>query len=192
MPHTGIDPVVIASQMVSALQTIAARSTDPLKSVVVSVTAINAGSTYNVIPGEAALKGTIRYFDKGVGQATEERFRAIVDMTARMFGATARLEYRHGYPVTFNHAEETGIAVDAARRIAQKGAESVTSALPPMMGAEDFSFMLEARPGAMIFIGNGDSAPLHNPGFDFNDNALPFGIAYWNQVVQETMPATAG
>ena len=189
MPHQSVDPVVIASHMITALQTISARATDPLKSVVVSVTAIHAGSAFNVIPSSAELKGTVRFLEREVGEVAEARFRAIVDHTARMFGAQATIAYNYGYPVTVNHAAETAMVADVAAGVARSGARDVNTALPPMMGGEDFSFMLEARPGAFIFIGNGDSASLHNPAFDFNDAAIPYGMAYWTSVVHTALPA---
>jgi len=186
-PNDGNDPIVIASHLITALQTIAARATDPLKSVVVSVCSVQAGETYNVIPPTAKLKGTVRFLEKAVGLAAEQRFRAIVEHSARMFGAQAVLDYRYGYPVTANHAAEAEFAGTVAGTVAESGADGV-ELIPPMMGGEDFSYMLEARPGAFIFIGNGDSAPLHNPGYDFNDAALPYGIAYWDGIVRSAMP----
>ena len=184
-PHEGIDPVLIGAHMITALQSIASRTTDPLKSVVVSVTCMHAGDAMNVIPQTAELKGTVRFLEKEIGQQTEARFRAIVEHSARMFGAEARLEYRYGYPVTVNHAEQSRFAADVARDFA----EGVDDDLPPMMGGEDFSYMLETRPGSFLFIGNGDSAPLHNPGFDFDDRAIPYGIAFFSGVVARAMPA---
>ena len=184
-PHEGIDPVLIGAHMITALQSIASRTTDPLKSVVVSVTCMHAGDAMNVIPQTAELKGTVRFLEKEIGQQTEARFRAIVEHSARMFGAETRLEYRYGYPVTVNHAEQSRFAADVARDFA----EGVDDDLPPMMGGEDFSYMLETRPGSFLFIGNGDSAPLHNPGFDFDDRAIPYGIAFFSGVVARAMPA---
>lgn len=186
-PNDGIDPVVIAAQMITALQTIASRATDPLKSVVVSVCTVQAGEAYNVLPPVALLKGTVRFLEKEVGVAAEQRFRAIVEHCAKMFGATARLNYRNGYPVTVNHRTEAAFAASVAGTVAAEGAAGVAD-IPPMMGGEDFSYMLEARPGAFIFIGNGDSAPLHNPSYNFNDDAIPFGIAYFDGVVKTAMP----
>ncbi|HRJ69265.1 MAG TPA: M20 aminoacylase family protein [Beijerinckiaceae bacterium] len=185
-PHQGIDPVLIGSHMVTALQSIASRNTDPLKSVVVSVTTFNAGDAFNVIPQTAVLRGTVRFLEKAVGQVTEERFRAIVANTAKAFGAEARLDFTYGYPATVNHQAETEFAVAAAATVA--GAGGVIANAPPVMGGEDFSYMLEAKPGAFLFIGNGDTAPLHNPAFDFNDEAIPAGISYWTAVAQRAMP----
>ena len=186
MPHEGTDQIVVAAHIVTALQSIASRVTDPVKSVVVSVTGINGGSAYNVIPSTVSLKGTVRFLDAEVGRKAEERFRAIVDHAGKMFGVQATLEFRAGYPVTINHDAETELAARAAERIAGEGA---VRTMAPVMGGEDFSFMLESRPGAFVFIGNGDSAPLHNPGFDFNDAAIPYGIAYFDEIVRSTLPA---
>lgn len=185
-PHEGIDPVLCAAHIITALQSIAARGTDPLKSVVVSVTRLEAGQALNVIPQTAQFSGTVRFLDKEIGAQTEQRFRDLVELGARMFGAQASITYRYGYPVTVNHADETVFAANVARDVAEAGA--VDDALPPMMGGEDFSYMLEQRPGAFVFIGNGDSAPLHNPGFDFNDAAIPYGIGYWAAVVRNALP----
>ncbi|MCA0422310.1 MAG: M20 family metallopeptidase [Proteobacteria bacterium] len=187
-PHHSIDPVVIAGHIVTGLQSIASRTTDPLKSVVVSVTAIHAGSAYNVIPSTLEMKGTVRYLDAEVGRQTEERFRSIVRHTAEAHGARATINYAYGYPVTVNDRDCTGLVSDVAETVALAGPAGVDRMTVPMMGGEDFSFMLEERPGAMIFIGNGDSAPLHNPAFDFNDAIIPYGIAYWQGVVSRTLP----
>lgn len=189
MPHEGTDQIVVAAHIVTALQAIASRVADPVKSVVVSVTSIQGGSAYNVIPASVALKGTVRFLEPEVGKKTEERFRAIVDHAAKMFGVTATLQYRYGYPMTVNHAAETELATKAVERVAGEG--SVCS-MAPVMGGEDFSYMLQSRPGAFLFIGNGDTPPLHNPGFDFNDGAIPYGIAYYDQVVRSVLPTAAG
>lgn len=130
-----------------------------------------------------ALKGTVRFLEAEVGRQTEERFRAVVDNCARMFGASATLDYRYGYPATVNHDAETATAVDAAGRVGD-GVQIDA----PVMGGEDFSYLLQARPGAFVFIGNGHSASLHNPGFDFNDSAIPYGIAYYDQIVKSVLP----
>lgn len=187
-PNDVVDSIVVSAHMITALQTIASRNVDPLKSIVVSVTAINGGTAYNVIPGSVALKGTVRFLDAEVGRQAEERFRAIVDNCAKTFGARATLTYRYGYPVTVNHSKETDISVAAAEKIAVDGAEGV-KIIPPLMGGEDFSFMLESRPGAFAFLGNGDSAPLHNAAFDFNDASIPYGIAYFDEIVKSVLPA---
>jgi len=181
-PHEGIDPVLIGAHIVTALQSIASRNVDPLKSVVVSNTVFQAGDAQNVIPQRAVLRGTVRTLDNSVRDIAEARFRAIVEGTAKMFGAEAHLDYRRGYPATVNHAKETVFVTGVARAIA--GHEAVDDNAEPTMGGEDFSYMLEARPGAFIFIGNGDSAGLHHPAYDFNDDVLPVGIQYWADVAK--------
>ncbi len=181
-PHEGIDPVLVGAYIVTALQSIAARNIDPLKSVVVSNTVFQAGEAQNVIPQRAILRGTVRTLDAEVREITEARFKAIVEGTARMFGAEATLDYRRGYPATVNHPRETVFATAIARSIA--GAAGVNDNAEPTMGGEDFSYMLEARPGAFIFIGNGDSAGLHHPAYDFNDEVLPVGIQYWTEIAK--------
>ncbi len=181
-PHEGIDPVLIGAHIVTALQSIASRNVDPLKSVVVSNTVFQAGDAQNVIPQRAVLRGTVRTLDNSVRDIAEARFRAIVEGTAKMFGAEAHLDYRRGYPATVNHAKETGFVTGIARAIA--GQDAVDDNAEPTMGGEDFSYMLEARPGAFIFIGNGDSAGLHHPAYDFNDDVLPVGIQYWADVAK--------
>jgi amidohydrolase len=185
-PHQGVDPVLVGSHIVTALQSITSRNVDPLKSLVVSVTQFHAGDAFNVIPQTAVLRGTVRFLEKAIGVAAEERMRAIVTGTAKMFGAEATLDFVWGYPATVNHAAQTDFAVRTARSIV--GENGVEPNAPPLMGGEDFSYMLEAKPGAFVFIGMGDTAPLHNPGFDFNDEAIPTGIAYWDAIAKRAMP----
>ena len=181
-PHEGIDPVLVGAHIVTALQSIAARNVDPLHSVVVSNTVFQAGDASNVIPQRAVLKGTVRTLDPDVREIVEARFKAIVEGTAKMFGAEATLNYRRGYPATVNHGEQTKFAAGIARAISGDG--NVNDDAPPSMGGEDFSYMLEARPGAFIFIGNGESAGLHHPAYDFNDDVIPVGIQYWTDIAQ--------
>lgn len=181
-PHEGIDPVLVGAHIVTALQSIVSRNVDPLESVVVSNTVFQAGEAQNVIPQRAVLRGTIRTLDNGVRDIAEARFRAIVEGTACMFGAEAHIDYRRGYPSTVNHPKETVFAADVARSIS--GADGVDDNAVPTMGGEDFSYMLEARPGAFIFIGNGDTAGLHHPAYDFNDDVLPVGIQYWAEIAR--------
>ncbi|WP_153771359.1 M20 aminoacylase family protein [Labrenzia sp. CE80] len=188
-PHETIDPIVAGSQIVTALQTIASRNADPLKSVVVSVTVFEAGNAFNVIPQEATLRGTVRTLDPGVRELAEERFKAIVTSIAEGMGATAEIEYILGYPVVVNHDEETDFAAKIAEEVAGQG--KVNRDLPPMMGGEDFAYMLEERPGAFIFAGNGDSAGLHHPMYDFDDNAIPYGCSYWVRLAETALPAAA-
>ncbi|OYU48498.1 MAG: amidohydrolase [Rhizobiales bacterium PAR1] len=182
-PHEGIDPVLVGAHIITALQSIASRAIDPLKSIVVSNTVFQAGDAQNVIPQRAVLRGTVRTLDNDVRDQAEARFRAIVEGTAKMFGAEAHLDYRRGYPATVNHVKEAAFAADIARAIS--GEAGVDDNVAPTMGGEDFSYMLEARPGAFIFIGNGDTAGLHHPAYDFNDDVLPVGIQYWANVARD-------
>ena len=187
LPHTTVDPIVVGAQIVAGLQTIAARNADPLASLVVSVTRFSAGFTYNVIPGEATLAGTVRTLAAGMRKLAEERLTEICRGTAAAYGAVAEVDYRRNYPVTFNHAGPTDFAGQVAGAIA--GAEKVDTDIAPLMAGEDFSYMLEARPGAFIFIGNGNSAGLHHPAFDFNDEAIPHGVSYWVRLAESALPA---
>jgi hippurate hydrolase len=181
-PHECIDPVVVGAQLIGALQTIVSRSLDPLEAAVVSITQFEAGAAFNVIPERVRLAGTARTLAAAVRDRLESRIAAIADGVARTFGATIDLRYTRGYPVTVNHAAETGFAADVAAELV--GADAVDRELAPLMGAEDFSYMLESRPGAFLFIGNGDTAGVHHPAYDFNDAAIPFGIAYWAKLAE--------
>ncbi|WEX10088.1 M20 aminoacylase family protein [Chelativorans sp. AA-79] len=185
MPHRTVDPVVMAAQIVLGLQTIAARSIDPLESVVVSVTKVHGGDAHNIIPDKVELAGTIRTLKREVSALAEERLHAICRGIADAGGASVSVEYDPNYPVTVNHPEETGFAGSVASEVA--GAANVFTDMPPMMGGEDFSYMLEARPGAFIFVGNGDSAGLHNPAYDFNDEAIPHGVSYWVRLAERAL-----
>ena len=181
-PHECIDPVVVGAQIVSALQVIVARNVDPLEACVVSVTRFEAGSAYNVIPQSALLAGTVRTLAPAMRIFAERRLREIAGGIAAAHGAVARVDYVPGYPVTRNHAAQTAFAAGVAAAVA--GAGMVDTATPPTMGAEDFSYMLEARPGALIFIGNGNTAGLHHPAYDFNDAAIAHGVEYWVRLVE--------
>jgi len=187
MPHKTIDPIAIGAQIVSNLQLIASRSANPLKSVVVSVTTFNAGNAHNVIPNDASFAGTVRTLDPEMRDLAEQRFRQIVTGIATSHGAEVEIEFHRNYPVTFNHADETDHAIAVAEEIA--GAGNVIPNIDPMMGGEDFSYMLLARPGAFIFVGNGDSAGLHNPAYDFNDEAIAHGISYWVRLAEQRLNA---
>jgi amidohydrolase len=187
MPHGTIDPIVITSQLVGALQTIASRSTDPVEAVVVSVTKFHAGDAYNIIPETAEIAGTVRTLRKEIAKRSEERIRTICDGLATAFGAKIEVDYQANYPVTFNHAEETVFASDVAANVA--GDAQVHRGIQPVMGGEDFSYMLEARPGAFIFIGNGDTAGLHHPAYDFNDEVIPHGMSYWVKLAETALAA---
>jgi len=185
LPHQCIDPVVVGAQIVIALQTIASRNVDPLDSCVVSITRFQAGTANNIIPQSAWLNGTVRTLRAATRDTVEKRIHAIAAGLAEASGATARVEYRRGYPPTVNHLTQTDFAASIARKVA--GERHVDANAPPTMGSEDFSFMLEARPGAFIFIGNGDSATLHHPAYDFNDEVLPYGMSYWVELVETAL-----
>lgn len=184
-PHLTIDPVLVGAQIINQIQSIVGRNVDPLKSAVVSITVFQAGSTDNVIPQTALLRGTARSLAPEVRDQIEQRLHAIVEGMARLHGANAKLTYRRGYPVLQNHARQTEFAAQVAGEIV--GGANVDTDHPPMMGAEDFSYMLEARPGAFIFMGNGDSAGLHHPSYNFNDDAIPVGTSYWVRLVETAM-----
>ena len=185
-PHDCIDTTLVAAHIVIALQSIASRNVDPLKQVVVSVCTFRTESeAYNVIPQTVHLKGTVRTMDHGVQDFVETRVKAICEATALAFGATASIEYRRGYPVTMNAPENTGFAAEVARSVSG----SVDTDTAPLMGAEDFSFMLNERPGAYIFLGNGDTAMVHHPAYNFDDNAIPFGASWYAGMVEARMPA---
>jgi hippurate hydrolase len=187
MPHEGVDTLLVGAQIVSQIQSIVARNVDPLGSAVVSITQFHAGTADNIIPQTAKLRGTARSLSAEVRDLVEKRLHEVVEGTARLYGATANLTYRRDYPVTSNHPRQTALAAGVATEIA--GAEHVDIDTDPVMGAEDFSFMLEARPGAFIFVGNGDSAGLHHPAYDFNDTVIPFGTSYWIKLVETALPA---
>ncbi|MGM4912139.1 M20 aminoacylase family protein [Hyphomicrobiales bacterium] len=186
-PHRTIDPIAIGAQIVSNLQLIASRSVNPLRSVVVSVTKFNAGFAHNVIPNDATFAGTIRTLDDEVRAQAEARLREVVEGICAAHGAAADINFHRNYPVTFNHADETEHAVAIASDIA--GEANVNPEVDPMMGGEDFSYMLNVRPGAFIFIGNGDTAGLHNPAYDFNDEAIAHGISYWVRLAEQRLGA---
>ncbi|MGO4526768.1 M20 aminoacylase family protein [Microvirga sp. 2MCAF35] len=186
-PHDCIDPVVISAHIITALQTIASRSADPLDSVVVSVCTVKAGEAFNVIPQTATLLGTVRTLSPAVRDLAEDRIRAIVENVCAAFGAKANVEYDRGYPVTMNDPDKTEFMANVARAVA--GENAVDTTVLPLMGAEDFSYMLEERPGAYIFLGNGDTAGVHHPAYDFNDEASPYGVSLWAKIVETGMPA---
>jgi hippurate hydrolase len=186
-PHESVDPIVVASHVVTALQSIAARNVDPLHSAVVTVGSIKAGDTYNVIPQTATLLGTVRTLTPEWRDLCEERVRAVVQNVCAAFGATVTIEYRRGYPVTFNDPARTDFMAKVAKDVA--GERSVDTEIAPLMGAEDFSYMLEARPGAYIFLGNGNTAGVHHPAYDFNDEAAPYGASLWARLIETGMPA---
>jgi len=184
-PHDCIDPVVIQAQLILALQTIASRTVDPLDSVVISVCDVKAGDAYNVIPQTAHLRGTVRTLKKETRLTARRRIEEIAAGIAMAAGAKIAVDYHMGYPVTVNHEAQTEFAAKVAA-----GVSGVpVKAIEPMMGAEDFSYMLEQRPGAYILIGNGDTASVHHPAYDFDDRAIPAGVSYWVKVAETAMAA---
>jgi len=185
-PHKCIDSVLVGAQLITALQSIVSRSVDPLESAVISMCEFHAGNARNVIPQTAELRGTARTLTADVRDLVEKRVAEVVAGVAQMTGARIDLNYERGYPVTVNHDAQT----DFARRVAQEVAgDANVLDMSPLMGGEDFSYMLEARPGAFIFCGNGDSAGLHHPAYDFNDEAILHGTSYWIKLVENTLAA---
>ena len=186
-PHKAVDSVLIGSQIVNALQSIVARNVDPLKSAVISITMFHAGTAFNIIPETAELKGTVRTLDPAVRDLVERRIGEVADSIARAYGGSAETKYTRMYPVTMNHAREAAVAADVARDVV--GADRVNDKAVPLMGGEDFAFMLEARPGAFVFLGMGDGNDCHHPAYCFNDNVLGHGASYWVRLVEKSMPA---
>jgi amidohydrolase len=184
-PHLAIDTILVGAQMINQLQSIVARNVDPLAAAVVSVCMFQAGQTDNVIPQHALLRGTARSLTPEVRELLQKRIGAIVEGTARMYGASAKVTYTNGYPVVVNHEQETAFAASVAREIA--GKDRVDVKVAPVMGAEDFAFMLQERPGAFIFVGNGDTAGLHHPAYDFNDEIIPVGTSYWVRLAETAL-----
>jgi len=184
-PHLGVDTVLVGAQIINAIQSIVSRNVDPLKSGVVSICMVQAGNTENVIPQTVQLRGTARSLAEDVRVLIEQRLGRLVESTAAAYGAKAKLTYKRNYPVLVNHERETEFAASVAKQIV--GEAQVDTALPPMMGGEDFSFMLNERPGAFIWVGNGDSAGLHHPSYNFNDEVIPLGTSYWVKLVETAL-----
>ncbi|MDX8522752.1 M20 aminoacylase family protein [Mesorhizobium dulcispinae] len=186
-PHRTVDPVVIAAQIILGLQTLVSRQTDPTAALVISVTKLKAAQAYNVIPDQVEIGGTVRTLAPALRDFAEKEILACAQGIARGFGADVEFRYLRSVPPTVNNTEETNLSVQAALSLV--GAESVDDKMRPRIGAEDFSYMLEARPGAFIFLGNGQTASVHHPAFDFDDEALPYGIGYWVNLVETVLPA---
>ena len=189
-PESSVDPVVVGSQIASALQTIVSRNVRPVETAVVSVTRFHAGQAYNVIPDKAVLGGTVRCFSDQVMKLIEDRMRQIAESVAAGFGARAELDFRLLFPVLMNHADETQFILDCAAELV--GEDNVNRAMIPTMASEDFASMLRAVPGAYIQIGNGDvvgegACEVHNPGYDFNDAALPYGSSLFVKLVEKRL-----
>ncbi len=185
-PHECVDPIVAVVAMVQAVQTIITRNVYALDEVVISVTQIHAGTASNIIPEEAMFCATIRCFDPEVRKLLKQRFHEIVEGHAAAFGVKARIDYDWGYPATVNHPEQAAFAAGVAAEIS--GEALVRANSPREMGSEDFSYMLEARPGAYLFLGTGPGAGLHHPAFDFNDEAAPVGASFFARLVEKALP----
>ena len=187
-PHRAIDTTLVAAQIVVSLQTIVARNVDPLQNVVVTVGTFKTDSeASNVIAHEVVMEGTVRTLDESCRDIAEKRVREVAEGTAMVHGATVEINYRRGYPVTVNHEDETTYAADVAKSVAGQVEDNVN----PIMPAEDFSYMLLERPGAYIFLGNGDTAVCHHPEYNFDDEALPFGASWLSGMVEARAPANS-
>ena len=184
-PHNGYDTIVTATQVVNSLQTIVSRNINPIDSIVISVTQIHSGDTWNVLPQEAVIRGTVRTFKPAVQDLAEQRIKEIAQGIANTFHATAQVNYQRRYPTTVNHEYATDLALDAA--IALVGNDKVHCDIPPSMGSEDFAFMLQVKPGAYIWLGTGPGANLHHPQFNFNDEILTTGVAYFVKLVKNQL-----
>ena len=186
-PQETIDPTIVGAHILIALQSVASRNTDPLKSLVVSVTSFRTESdSYNVIPQTVQLKGTVRTLSKDVRDMAQEKITQLIKNTGLAFGANVELDYDRGYPVMINSDLETSHMIKAAKNVA--GDKNVDDNASQVMGAEDFSYMLEERPGAYIRVGNGNTASLHHPKYDFNDESIPFGTSFWVELTETRLP----
>ena len=186
MPHETCDPVVAAVSIVQAIQTIVSRNHHAAEDLVISVTQIHTGSADNIVPDRAYICGTVRSFDAGVQAMVIRRMQEIADGTALSYGVEVRLDFQLGYPATVNHAAETDFAADVAREIS--GDAAVDARSGKEMGAEDFAYMLQARPGSYLFLGQGDGAGLHHPAYDFNDEVAPIGASFFARLVERAAP----
>lgn len=196
LPHLSTDSIVAASAVVQALQTIVSRTVNPQEPAVLSVTKFHAGDAYNVIPDEVKLSGGVRTFNPRVAERIEGKMREIAGQISEAHGCTASVDYRKNYPPVINTPEETRLCADVARGLA--GEDKVDDKTTPVMGSEDFAFMLQERPGCYIFMGSagglgnggGGGCMVHNPGYDFNDLALPLGATYWSRLAETLLPAS--
>ena len=184
-PQFAIDPILVGAQIISQVQSVVARNVNPIDAAVISICVFQTGTAENIIPQTAQLRGTARSFVPEVRDLLERRLHELVEGIANAYGAKVTLTYRRGYPVTHNHEQQTAFAAQVAAEVT--GAERVDTDMAPVMGAEDFSYMLEARPGAFIFVGNGDTAGLHHQAYDFNDEAIPVGTSYWVRLVETAL-----
>jgi hippurate hydrolase len=191
LPHLAADPVVATAHIITALQTIASRNANPIDALVVSVCSMQTSQVgaFNVIPGHVELVGTVRSFSAQMRELAEKRIKEIATSVAQGLGASAEVEYRRGYPATVNTEKEAAFAAQVGERVFGKG--NVVTDGEPTMGGEDFSYMLQARPGAYVFLGQGGQQGgcfLHNPGYDFNDEVIPLGAGYLAALVEESLP----
>ena len=184
-PHLAVDTVLVGAEIVNQLQSIVARNVDPIEAAVISICVFQAGDAINVIPQRARLGGTVRCLSAKVRELLKTRVREVVEGTARLYGAKVDLTYAAGYPVLVNDEGRTAFAAAVAGEIA--GKDKVDCNFAPLMGAEDFAYMLRERPGAFIYVGNGDSAGLHHPAYDFNDEAIPVGSSYWVRLAETAL-----
>jgi hippurate hydrolase len=198
-PHRGIDPVMVAVQIAQSWQTIISREKNPLETAVLSITQIHAGSATNVIPDEAVMIGTVRTFTTEVLDLVERRMQEMAAGVATAFNAGIDFTFKRNYPPLVNHATQTAFAIEAMKAVV--GADNVDTNVEPTMGAEDFAFMLQAKPGCYVFLGNGDGehrigghglgpCQLHNGSYDFNDQLLPIGASYWVRLAEMSLPRT--
>jgi amidohydrolase len=196
-PHRGVDPIMVAVNIAQGWQTIISREKSPLDTAVLSITQIHAGSATNIIPGEAVMVGTVRTFTTPVLDSIEQRMQEMASGIAAGFNATVDFAFKRNYPPLVNHPEQTAMAIDAMRAVV--GTDRVDANVEPTMGAEDFAFMLQARPGCYVFLGNGEGdhraaghglgpCQLHNASYDFNDHLLPIGASYWIRLAELSLP----
>lgn len=185
-PDECVDPLIAATALHQAFQTIVSRNARPLDAIVVSVTQIHGGSALNVIPDKATMAGTVRTYSPELRALAETRIREIIDGIAKTHGVTIEMDYMRGYPPTVNHPGQTARAVEVAREVV--GADKVRDDIDPEMGAEDFSYMLEARPGAFLMLGQGIGPSCHHPAFDFNDEVAPVGASFFARLIETRQP----
>ena len=185
-PHEVKDPIVAALSIAQSFQTIVSRNNIPSDDLVISITQVHSGTTDNVVPELAYLNGTVRTFDLSVQEMVIKRMEKIISGLAMGFEVNAKLNYQKGYPPTINHEEKTNFAIEVAKEVC--GSDKVLTSVGKEMGAEDFSYMLQKRPGAYLFMGIGEGAGLHNPNYDFNDAAAPVGASFFARLIEKALP----
>ena len=181
-PHLSIDPVLIAGSLVMALQSVVSRNIDPTQTAIVTIGALHAGKAANVIPESAVMELSIRSFDAAVRDRLEQRIRTLVTAHVEGYGGEVHIDYDRGYPVLVNTAPETAFAAEVARELV--GEDKVVSPFPPVTGSEDFAYFLQRKPGCFLRLGNGEGAMVHNAHYDFNDEILTLGAAYWTRLTE--------